>query len=278
MRLEPARRPVSPQPSDWIPEPGFGQRVEVQWDDPPGWYAGTVVSEARGSSHQELVHRQILYDDGAVTMEQLGGRRTRPISTAHPNQQPSTGVARGANSSAAAAAASAAPAPARAAKAAATNAARVEMVAANEAGADSAVRGGGGGGGGAAAAAAPAASQSEDKPKAGHTQDPAAAAAAAAPAPAPGAPAPATSAAAAAASSPQAIYLPLGVTDAQRAKIEENLHGERSGPAGGVMGRFGLAGLPENTWDCAGSQFTVGLLSKHPVWLVSVVRSITHAH
>jgi hypothetical protein len=36
------------------------------------------------------------------------------------------------------------------------------------------------------------------------------------------------------------------------------------------MGRFGLAGLPENTWDCGGSQFTVGFLCKHPVWRVSV--------
>ena len=44
------------------------------------------------------------------------------------------------------------------------------------------------------------------------------------------------------------------------------------------MGRFGLAGLPENTWDCGGSQFTVGFLCKHPVWRVSVVRSTAYAH
>ena len=73
----------------------------------------------------------------------------------------------------------------------------------------------------------------------------------AAPASAP-APAPASAPAAPLSTDPQAIYLPLGVTDAQRAKIEENLHGKRSGPAGGLMGRFGLAGLPENTWDCGG--------------------------
>ena len=72
------------------------------------------------------------------------------------------------------------------------------------------------------------------------------AAPASAPAPAP-APAPASAPAAPLSTDPQAIYLPLGVTDAQRAKIEENLHGKRSGPAGGLMGRFGLAGLPENT-------------------------------
>ena len=75
------------------------------------------------------------------------------------------------------------------------------------------------------------------------------AAPASAPAPAP---APASAPAAPLSTDPQAIYLPLGVTDAQRAKIEENLHGKRSGPAGGLMGRFGLAGLPENSWDCGG--------------------------
>ena len=74
------------------------------------------------------------------------------------------------------------------------------------------------------------------------------AAPASAPAPAP-APAPASAPAAPLSTDPQAIYLPLGVTDAQRAKIEENLHGKRSGPAGGLMGRFRLAGLPENTWE-----------------------------
>jgi hypothetical protein len=53
------------------------------------------------------------------------------------------------------------------------------------------------------------------------------------------------------------IFLPLGATQAQRAKIEDNLHGERPGPAGGIMGRFGLSGLPENTWRCDTADFMV---------------------
>jgi hypothetical protein len=54
------------------------------------------------------------------------------------------------------------------------------------------------------------------------------AAPASAPAPAP-APAPASAPAAPLSTDPQAIYLPLGVTDAQRAKIEENLHTSTDG-------------------------------------------------
>ena len=30
---------------------------------------------------------------------------------------------------------------------------------------------------------------------------------------------------------------------------------ERDGPPGGILGRFGLAVLPENTWMCYGEEF-----------------------
>lgn len=173
MRLEPARRPASPQPSDWIPDHGVGQRVEILWDSPHAWYSGTVANEAAELSGEGLTHRFIRYDDGTTAWERLGGRRTRPATS-------------GTSS------------------------------------------------GGTAAAVAP-----------GY----------AAKVPLPNAPASKPSASAVENSRP--IFLPLGATQAQCAKLRENLNGEREGPAGGVMGRFGLAGLPENTWHLYGSDFTV---------------------
>eukprot|EP01045_Picozoa_sp_COSAG04_P014296 COSAG04_NODE_1061_length_8505_cov_15.541042_4_plen_232_part_00 len=159
LALEPARRPTSPSPSDWKPDPGVGQRVEVRWDSPPGWYAGTVVSAADTgrSGGRRQFFRKIHYDDGTTTVEQLGGRRTRPISSASPRL----------------------PTPA------------------------------------AAAAAAAAAPRGSRKPasSARTSHQPAAAAAAGG------------AAAAAAAAAPAPIYLPLGVTSAQRAVIESNLNG-----------------------------------------------------
>lgn len=191
MRLEPARRPASPQPGDWIPDRGVGQRVEILWDSPRGWYGGTVVSEATAQSGPGLLNRKIRYDDGEEADEVLGGRRTRPISRATAS-------------------------------------------------------------GGAAAT-------STDLSVAGPAT--AAASAAAAPPPPPGTEThpsePALDRASAAAGSYRPILLPLGVTENQRDKIRQNLAGERDGPPGGVMGRFGLSGMPENTWHCYTGDFTV---------------------
>ena len=81
----------------------------------------------------------------------------------------------------------------------------------------------------------------------GQRTPPSLASPAAPPPAAPPAAVPATTASAssaAAGASPAPIYLPLGVTAAQKEKICDNLHGERAGPAGGILGRFGLAGLP----------------------------------
>ena len=84
----------------------------------------------------------------------------------------------------------------------------------------------------------------------GQRTPPSLASPAAPPPAAPPAAVPATTASAssaAAGASPAPIYLPLGATAAQKEKICENLHGERAGPAGGILGRFGLAGLPGET-------------------------------
>ena len=253
MRLEPARRPVSPQASDWSPEPGAGQRVEVLWDSPHGWYPGTVLTEATEQSGLGLVRRIVQYDDGTMSFEQLGGRRTRPEQRSRTTE--SGGAPTMENTTPAVRASKASRSPAsRPQKAAASGRCRrgaedgVEEnmmdaqlhapnrdVIARERGTgrrgdactgiiDFSAAGEGYGGGSSGASAG--GSQLGQIPANELGLEPAVAE-----------------------GSLRRVLLPLGVTQAQRQKIEEN--------PGGVLGRFGLSGLPENTWQCFGSEFVV---------------------
>ena len=87
LRLEGPRRPQSPQPHEW--RAAVGQRVEVFWSHEQEWYAATVQRCVR----EETSVWSVLYDDGVLAEERLGGRHTRPLLPATTKQADSAGTA-----------------------------------------------------------------------------------------------------------------------------------------------------------------------------------------